>query len=124
MRYSGYELQGKILPVSCCFQFGSYSVPERTLGHTIRTTSSQPSHESRAALKGACRLQQVDEFAHGNARLSKNRGESPSGEFPVSRDNDHSAHLIPEFHVTTSLADLYEANLPERSDGLLAGNNG
>jgi hypothetical protein len=29
--------------------------------------------------------------------------------------------MIAEFHMTAPLANLYEANLPERSDGLLAG---
>jgi len=32
--------------------------------------------------------------------------------------------MIPEFHMTAPLANLYEANLPERSDSLLAGHNG
>ena len=69
-------------------------------------------------------LQQVDEFAHSNVRLSKNCRKRPSGKFPVNRDNHNSAPLIAEFHVTTSLPDLYKANLLERSDGLLTGNNG
>lgn len=34
-----------------------------------------------------------------------------------------SAPLIPECHVTTSLADLRDTNLPTRRDGLLAENN-
>jgi len=48
----------------------------------------------------------------------------PPGKFPVNRDNHSSAPLIAEFHMTTSLPDLCKANLLERSDGLLTGNNG
>jgi len=32
--------------------------------------------------------------------------------------------MIPEFHMTAALANLYEANLFERSNGPLAGHNG
>jgi hypothetical protein len=69
-------------------------------------------------------LLQVDEFAHGNAGLSKNRWERTLGELPLRRDNDRSASMIPEFHMTAPLANLYEANLSERSNGLLARHNG
>jgi hypothetical protein len=92
-----------------------------TLSHTIRTARSL---ECWAVLKSRCGLQQVDEFAHGNAGLSKNRRKGPFGEFPVFWDNHDSAILISEFHVTTSLADFYEAHLFEGSDGLLTRYNG
>jgi hypothetical protein len=51
-------------------------------------------------------------------------GSVPRGELPLRRDNDRSASMIPEFHMTASLANLYEANLSERSNGLLARHNG
>ena len=90
----------------------------------MRTTRFLCSHESRASLKSRCRLQQVDEFTHRNVRLSKNCRKRPAGKFSVNRDNHSSATLIAEFHVTTSLPDLCKANLLERRDGLLTGNNG
>ena len=41
----------------------------------------------------------------------------------MNRDNHGSAHLVSEFHVTTSLADLRKANLLERGAGLLTADN-
>ena len=39
-------------------------------------------------------------------------------------NDDGSASLIAEFHMTTPLADLREANFGERGGGFLARNNG
>lgn len=51
----------------------------------IRTTRSLYSPASRTCLKNRCCLQQVDEFAHSDVRLSKNCRKRPPGKFPVNR---------------------------------------
>jgi len=62
----------------------------------------------QSTLKKRRFLQQLDELTDGNARLSKNCRERPSGEISVIRDNDRFALLISKYHVTTSpdLADV------------------
>ena len=94
-----------------------------TLSHTISTTRFVCSCESRTSLKGRYCLQQVDEFAHRNVRLTKNCCKRPPCKLPVNRDNHRSAPLTAEFHMTTSLPGLCKANLLKRSDDLLTRNN-
>jgi hypothetical protein len=69
-------------------------------------------------------LEQLDEFAHSNAGLPKNRRKRFPCQFPMKWDNDRSATLIAKCHMTTSLADWHEAGLRECGGSLLTRNDG
>jgi hypothetical protein len=79
--------------------------------------------ESRQNLINGCQIWRLVALVIGR-HICICKRKRPSGEFPVNRDNHSSAPLIPEFHVTTSLADLCGTNLLDHGDGLLTGNNG
>src|SRR5487761_1895828 len=102
--------------------------PGSTTGWTsrrsIRATSSRHSRKSRSVLRRRCSLEQFDELAHSEARLSKNRRECPSGELSMKWNDDRSASLIAEFRMAPPLPDLSEAGVGERSSDFLARSSG
>ena len=63
------------------------------------------SPEGQTVLKRRGCLQQVNEIAHSNARLSKNRRKCSPGQYSVKRHDDSSSALVTELHMATSLTD-------------------
>ncbi len=56
-------------------------------------------------------LQQLDEYLHGEARLSQNRTQRPSGQLAMQWDDHRLAFCVAQLHVAAALAHLNESNL-------------